>query len=121
MSQTLTGTNPTLMAPGWKEGVGELRLVVASLYQRKGLGTVMARELYRLAASEKVEQIVVKMMRPQSAARSIFRRLGFREEMLLPEYVKDLSGRALRLRSRCHRDARWSGVSGTCWPWSTRN
>ena len=77
---------------GWKEHVGELRLIVARPYQRKGLGTLMARELYTIAASLKVEEIVVKMMRPQLGARNIFRKLGFQEMVMLPEYVKDLHG-----------------------------
>lgn len=77
---------------GWKEHVGELRLIVARPYQRKGLGMLMARELYFLAASEKVEEIVVQMMRPQIAAQSIFRRLGFREDVTLRDFVKDLGG-----------------------------
>jgi hypothetical protein len=38
-----------------------------------------------------VEEIVVRIMRPQIAARSIFRKLGF-QETVLPDYVKDLDG-----------------------------
>ncbi len=92
----------------WKEHVGELRLFVARRYQRKGLGMLMARELYALAASEKVEEIVVKMMRPQLAARNIFRRLGFHEEVLMPDYVKDQSGKKQDLIvMRCDLDALW--------------
>ena len=92
----------------WKEHVGELRLIVARPFQRKGLGVLMARELYALAASERVEEIVVKMMRPQKAARSIFRRLGFHEEIMLPEYVKDLSGKLQDLIvMRCNLEALW--------------
>ena len=77
---------------GWKEHVGELRLIVAHPYQRKGLGTLMARELYELADSHRVEEIIVRMMRPQVGARRIFRKLGFQESVMLPEYVKDLHG-----------------------------
>ena len=47
----------------WKEHVGELRLIVARSYQRKGLGMVMARELYGLAVNEELEEIMVRMMR----------------------------------------------------------
>ena len=32
------------------------------------------------------------MMRPQVGAQKIFRRLGFREESLLPDFVKDIKG-----------------------------
>ena len=72
-----------LAGHSWKKHVGELRLIVARDYQRKGLGMLMARELFTLAASEKVHELVVKMMRPQIAARGIFRKLGFHEEILL--------------------------------------
>jgi L-amino acid N-acyltransferase YncA len=77
---------------GWKEHVGEVRLMVAPAFRRKGLGMLMARELYFLATSEKLEDIVVKMMRPQIAAHNIFRRLGFLEEATFRDYVKDQSG-----------------------------
>ncbi|MBC8426786.1 GNAT family N-acetyltransferase [bacterium] len=78
---------------GWKEHVGEVRLFVAPSRQRKGLGVLMARELYLLAVREKVEEIVIRMMRPQMSARSIFRRLAFHREVVLPDYVRDRKGR----------------------------
>jgi L-amino acid N-acyltransferase YncA len=76
----------------WKRHQGELRAIVARPFQRKGLGMLMMRELYFLAAEKNVEKVVVKMMRPQVAARTICHRLGFREEYLLPDYVKDIAG-----------------------------
>jgi len=76
----------------WKSHVGELRLVVARPFQRKGLGMLMARELYHLAAAAKLEELIVRMMRPQIAARKIFRKLGFHDEVLLHDYVRDLDG-----------------------------
>lgn len=97
-----------LESPGWTEHVGEIRLIVASRHQRKGLGMLMARELYSVAAKVKVEEIIVKMMRPQVAARLIFRKLGFHEETLLPDYVKDISGRRQDLiLMRCDLEALW--------------
>ena len=77
----------------WTAHVGELRLIVAKDYKRKGLGMLMAHELYTLAARSKLEKIMVTMMRPQVAARNIFRKLGFREEMVLPDHVKDRNGK----------------------------
>jgi RimJ/RimL family protein N-acetyltransferase len=92
----------------WTSHVGELRLIVAQEYRRKGLGTLMAHELYSLAASHKLEQIMVTMMRPQTAARSIFRRLGFREEMVLPDHVRDRDGMSQDLiLMRCDLKALW--------------
>lgn len=92
----------------WTSHVAELRLIVARSCQRKGLGMLMARELYGLAASCKVEQIMVRMARPQTAARNIFRRLGFREEMVLPNHVKDRTGTSQDLiLMRCDLAALW--------------
>ncbi len=76
----------------WRRNQGELRVIVARPFQRKGLGTIIMRELYFLAAEKNVQKLVVQMMRPQIAARTICRRLGFHEEHLLPDYVKDITG-----------------------------
>jgi len=35
---------------------------------------------------------MARMMRPQVAAQKVFRRLGFREESLMPDFVKDIKG-----------------------------
>jgi L-amino acid N-acyltransferase YncA len=97
-----------LESSGWKEHVGELRMIVATDHQRKGLGRWMARELYSVAAEAKVEEVLVRMMRPQLAARSIFRRLGFKEETVLPDYVKDVQGRKHDLiLMRCDLEGLW--------------
>jgi len=77
----------------WRRHQGEVRLIVSRPYRRKGLGMIMIRELYFLAAARNVETIVAKMMRPQKGAQTIFHRLGFREEALLPDYVRDLTGK----------------------------
>jgi ribosomal protein S18 acetylase RimI-like enzyme len=98
-----------LAGHGWKEHAAELRLIVARNHQRKGLGMLMARELYAEANAEHVEEIVVKMMRPQNAAHSIFKRLGFRNQMVLPEYVKDREGKLQdMILGRCNLKVLWN-------------
>jgi len=77
---------------GWERHIAELRLFVATPYQRKGLGLLMAGALYDLAGSAGIEEIVVKMMATQTAAIRIFTKLGFRHEVVLREYVKDMKG-----------------------------
>lgn len=97
----------------WMAHAGELRLIVGRPYQRKGLGMVMARELYALAASEKLQEIVVHMARPQVAAQQIFRRLGFQEEALLPEHIRDREGtRQDLVVMRCNLEAMWRELEG---------
>ncbi len=93
---------------GWKEHQAEIRLIVARPFQRQGLGTLMARELYLLAASKKVEEIVVKIMGPQEGVQSIFERLGFHHKTVLQDYVKDIRG-ALQdlIVMRCDLEELW--------------
>jgi L-amino acid N-acyltransferase YncA len=95
----------------WKRHVGELRLIIAPAYRRRGLGIRMARELYSLAASARVEEILVRMMRPQKAARAIFRKLGFHREVVLPDYVRDQSGTTQdMILMRCDLEALWREI-----------
>jgi len=77
---------------GWERHIAELRLFVATLYQHKGLGMLMAGALYDVAASAGIEELVVKMMATQTAALRIFHKLGFRQEAVFRDYVKDLKG-----------------------------
>jgi L-amino acid N-acyltransferase YncA len=93
---------------GWERHVAELRLVVAARYQRKGLGLLMAGALYDLAASAGIEEIVVKMMASQTAALRIFQKLGFRQEVVLRDYVKDMKGtRKDLVLMRCRLEDLW--------------
>jgi L-amino acid N-acyltransferase YncA len=78
----------------WRSHQGELRVIVAKEFRRKGVGMIIMRELYFLALEKKVEKVVAKMMKPQVAARTICKKLGFREEVLIHDYVKDQSGKS---------------------------
>jgi len=81
-----------LSGEAWSKHQGEIRVIVARPFQQRGLGTIMIRELYFMAVQNKLQTIVARMMRPQVGAQKIFRRLGFREESILPDFVKDLKG-----------------------------
>lgn len=81
-----------LQGHGWGENVAEIRLMVARPFQRFGLGMLMARELFYIAAEHRVDRIVARVMRPQAGAHRIMQRLGFHEEFLIPEHVRDRSG-----------------------------
>lgn len=98
-------------AHGWEKHVGELRLIVARPYQRQGLGILMARELYGIAAGDKLEEIVVRFMRPQVGARKIFQKLGFREDASLAGYARDHdSHRQDLILMRCDLEALWQRI-----------
>jgi L-amino acid N-acyltransferase YncA len=76
----------------WKKHTAELRLVVAHAFQHKGLGMLLARELFAIALSKNVEVIVGKFMKPQVRPRRIFKRLGFHQDAILHDYVTDIKG-----------------------------
>jgi L-amino acid N-acyltransferase YncA len=76
----------------WGKNQGELRVIVAKEFQRKGLGMIMMRELYFMALKNDVEKIVGKIMKPQVAAQKICSKLGFRKEAVMHDYVRDQAG-----------------------------
>ena len=81
-----------LSGEAWSKHQGEIRVIVARPFQHRGLGAIMIRELYFIAVQNQITTIVARMMRPQAGAQKTFRRLGFREESMLPDFVKDLGG-----------------------------
>jgi len=98
-----------LAGHGWGENIAEIRLIVARSYQRRGLGMLLARELYYLAAEHKVDRIVTRMMAPQAGARRIMKRLGFQDEFLIPQHVRDRAGNWQdMIIMRCNLDDLWS-------------
>ncbi|MCP4582989.1 MAG: GNAT family N-acetyltransferase [candidate division Zixibacteria bacterium] len=92
----------------WKEHIAELRMIVARPYQRMGLGTLMSRELFALAASKNVEEIMVKFAKPQAGIEDTFKKLGFRQEAVLHNYVTDIKGKKHDLiLMRCELESLW--------------
>lgn len=92
----------------WKKNIGELRLIVSKNFQRKGVGTLLARQIYHQAAERGVKKVVVKMLRPQKAAQNIFKKLGFDHEAVVPDYVFDQVGRSQDLLiMTCDMDNFW--------------
>jgi acetyltransferase len=83
-----------LSGEAWSKHQGEIRVLVSRPFQKRGLGTIVIRELYFIAVQNQIQTIVARMMRPQTGAQKIFRRLGFREESMLPDFVKDIHGGA---------------------------
>lgn len=111
-----------LQGHGWGDNIGEIRMMVARPYQHLGLGTLLARELYYLGMQHKLDRIVVRVMRPQSRAHRIMKRLGFKEEFLIPDHVRDQDGTWQDLIiMRCNLDDLWnemeSLVESSDWRW----
>lgn len=102
-----------LKGHGWGEKTGEIRLIVARPYQRLGLGTLLAKELYFLAAENKVDRIVARLMKPQVGAHRIMQRLGFQDEFCIPNQVQDQEGNWQDLIiMRCNLEDLWHEMEG---------
>ena len=78
---------------GWSPHVGEIRMLVDPVMRKKGLGTLMAKEIFHLALQSGLDKIIVQTMGEQERVRKIFLDLGFTMEATLKAHVKDLSGR----------------------------
>jgi RimJ/RimL family protein N-acetyltransferase len=77
---------------GWSAHVGEIRVAVARPFQRKGLGTVLARELVKLAVDSGIEKMIASVVDNQVGAKRAFEKLGFCPEAVLKGHVKDIHG-----------------------------
>jgi len=78
-----------LVGDDWHRDEGEIRVIVARDFQRKGLGMIMMRELYSQALNHKLEHLVAKMMTPQTGFQNILKKFGFKEGHVLPKYALD--------------------------------
>lgn len=76
----------------WRKHQGEIRVIIAGPFQRKGLGMILMRELYCLALRKDVDTVSVWLMKPQEAACNLALKMGFHDQTVLPSYVRDQDG-----------------------------
>ena len=81
----------------WTRHVAELRVLVHPVMQGKGLGRVLTREAFRIATEQGVEKMIAQMTTDQRRAISVFHNMGFQNEALLRDHVKDRDGRTYDL------------------------
>ncbi|MEJ2537237.1 MAG: GNAT family N-acetyltransferase [Calditrichia bacterium] len=82
---------------GWMRHLGELRCVVSEDYKRKGLCTILIRELFLHALSTDLYKIQAEIMEDQASAISAFKRMGFKTEAILNKHVTDINGKRRNL------------------------
>lgn len=76
----------------WTRHVAELRVSVSPDLREHGLGRTLIREGFKLAVTLGVEIITSRMTPDQKAARTLFEELGFRNEAILKDHMKDKEG-----------------------------
>jgi RimJ/RimL family protein N-acetyltransferase len=72
--------------------IGEIRIVIDKDFRRRGLGKRLAREIYYLALSKKMNRLVAEVVEDQQAVIRTCEILGFRREKVLEDEAKDLHG-----------------------------
>ncbi len=78
--------------PHWTRHLGEIRLLVGHEMRGKGLGRVLASEVFQLAQEKGLQKLIARMAVAQQGARQVFEKLGFQAEALLTDFVMDRVG-----------------------------
>ncbi len=72
--------------------IGEIRIVTDRDFRRRGLGTLLAKEIYYLALSLKLSRLVAEIVEDQHTVIKTFKALGFRQKTTLKDRAIDLHG-----------------------------
>ncbi|MBT3478976.1 MAG: GNAT family N-acetyltransferase [Candidatus Marinimicrobia bacterium] len=81
-----------ISSDSWKSSSAYLRMVVPKDQLGKGIQYAMAKDIFDIAHSKKLEKITTKFMRPQKDLMNIYTHLGFKIGGVLPNYVQDQEG-----------------------------
>ncbi len=73
----------------WSRHLGEIILLLAPEVRGKGLGNILAGEIFAKAGELKLQKVVARMASEQKGAIQVFEKLGFNAEALLTDYVID--------------------------------
>ena len=71
---------------------GEIRIVIDGDFRRRGLGTRLAKEIYYLALSMKMNKLIAEVVEDQNHVIKTFESLGFRRDKVLKDKAVDLYG-----------------------------
>ncbi len=73
--------------------VGEIRIVTDRSVRRRGLGTLLAKEIFYLALSLKMNRLVAEVVENQHAVIKVFESVGFQQGKILENRAIDLHGK----------------------------
>ncbi|MFQ5591679.1 MAG: GNAT family N-acetyltransferase [Phycisphaerae bacterium] len=82
---------------GWMQHVASIRLVTASTHRRLGLGGLIARELVAIAEARSIEKLQAQFIEDDAGAVRMFEAVGFKRLAVLPDMVKDKTGKKRNL------------------------
>jgi ribosomal protein S18 acetylase RimI-like enzyme len=76
----------------WIRHTAEIHLSVSAAHRGRGLGRILANEIFAIARARGLEKIWVRMAASQEPAQSVFQSLGFHTEAVLSDFVKNADG-----------------------------
>lgn len=79
--------------PYWTRHLGEIRLLVGREMRGKGLGRILASEVFQIAQEKGLRKLIARMAVEQKGAMQVFEHLGFSAEAMLHDFVMDRNGR----------------------------
>lgn len=74
---------------GWMRHLGEVRIVVSPDFRKRGLARIMFNELIKSAAEAGLEKLTAELAVTQKGASEMFRKVGFKDEAVLKNYIRD--------------------------------
>jgi len=77
---------------GWKQRVGIVRILIASDFRHKGLGTAMIREIRHLGEKLALNYLLAEVIEEQQAAVRALERMGFEKAAVYRNFVNDRKG-----------------------------
>ncbi|MGE5284406.1 MAG: N-acetyltransferase family protein [Actinomycetota bacterium] len=77
---------------GWKQRVGIVRILIATDFRHKGLGTAMIREIRHLGEKVALNYLLAEVIEEQQAAVRALERMGFEKVGAYRNYVNDRKG-----------------------------
>lgn len=91
--------------------IGEIRIVTDKDFRRRGLGTLLAKEIYYLALSLKFNKLVAEVVEDQHTVLKTCESLGFRQETVLKNRAIDIHGKKHNLVVMTEDvDALWKAI-----------
>ena len=78
---------------GWKNHVGDFRIIINPEFQHKGIGTCMILELLDICQARGIEILDGELIAHQEKEINTLLKMGFRKEFVRKNYIRDIDGK----------------------------
>ena len=82
-----------MQSGGWMSHIGRVRIVVHPKARKKGLASIMVKEIMKLGFELGLDKLDAEFMAEQEGPIQVFDKLGFEKTAILPDHVRDIEGK----------------------------